>query len=83
MSDNFNVDEERKQLEHLSDQELEQLASEYGLLPEGISLEDQSEAFVDGLIGEIIEAKAYHDSQNTEWDERQDGFDQQERDDDD
>ncbi|KGA99836.1 hypothetical protein DR73_2229 [Enterobacteriaceae bacterium ATCC 29904] len=82
MSDNFNVDEERKQLEHLSDQELEQLASEYGLLPEGISLEDQSEAFVDGLIGEIIEAKAYHDSQNAEWDERQDGFDQQERDDD-
>ncbi|WP_313111451.1 hypothetical protein [Pseudescherichia sp.] len=83
MSDNFDGDDERKQLEHLSDQELEQLASEYGLLPEGVSLEDKSEAFVDGLIGEIIEAKAYHDSQNAEWDERQDDFDQQGQDDDD
>ncbi|EPK7284417.1 hypothetical protein ACNJNU_13135 [Citrobacter freundii] len=82
MSDNFDVDDERKQLENLPDDELEQLAVRYELLDEGVSLEDKSEAFIDGLIGEIIEARAYHDSQNAEWDEQQDIFDQQRRDED-
>ncbi|EBZ0941194.1 hypothetical protein D7O10_10195 [Salmonella enterica subsp. enterica serovar Braenderup] len=82
MSNNFDVDGERKQLENLPDDELEQLAVRYDLLPEGVSLEDKSEAFIDGLIGEIIEARAYHDSQNAEWDEQQNIFDQQRRDDD-
>lgn len=82
MSDNFDVDDERKQLENLPDDELEQLAVRYELLGEGVSLEDKSEAFIDGLIGEIIEARAYHDSQNAEWDEQQDIFDQQRRDED-
>ncbi|ENC9771299.1 TPA: hypothetical protein ACTYIV_000966 [Citrobacter koseri] len=82
MSNNFDVDDERKQLENLPDDELEQLAVRYDLLPEGVSLEDKSEAFIDGLIGEIIEARAYHDSQNAEWDEQQNIFDQQRRDED-
>lgn len=82
MSDNFDVDDERKQLENLPDDELEQLAVRYELLDDGVSLEDKSEAFIDGLIGEIIEARAYHDSQNAEWDEQQDIFDQQRRDED-
>lgn len=80
MTDNFDWDDERKQLEHLSDEELEQLAREYDLLPEGVSLEDKSEEFVDGLIGEILEAKAYHDSQDEEWNEQQDIIEQQRRD---
>ena len=80
MSDNIDFDEERKQLEHLSNEDLEQLARDYELLPEGVSLEDKSEEFVDGLIGEIMEAKAYHDSQDAEWNEQQDINDQQRRD---
>ncbi|MES1722147.1 hypothetical protein ABUU27_20295 [Escherichia coli] len=51
MSDNFDFDDERKKLEHLSDEELEQVARDYDLLPEGVSLEDKSVEFVDGLIG--------------------------------
>ncbi|HBV7902542.1 hypothetical protein ACV8T2_24740 [Citrobacter freundii] len=82
MSDNYDGDDERKQLENLPDDELEQLAVRYELLDEGVSLEDKSEDFIDGLIGEIIEAKAYHDSQNAEWDEQQNIFDQQRRDED-
>lgn len=80
MSDNFDFDDERKQLEHLSDEELEQVARDYDLLPEGVSLEDKSLGFVDGLIGEIIEAKAYHDSQDAEWNEQQDIMEEQRRD---
>jgi hypothetical protein len=80
MSDNFDFDDERKQLEHLSDEELEQVARDYDLLPEGVSLEDKSVGFVDGLIGEIIEAKAYHDSQDAEWNEQQDIMEEQRRD---
>lgn len=34
MSDNFDFDDERKKLEHLSDEELEQVARDYDLLPE-------------------------------------------------
>ncbi|HDG1677323.1 TPA: hypothetical protein PFE09_002174 [Kluyvera ascorbata] len=80
MTDNFDHDDERKQLEHLSDEELEQVAREYDLLPEDVSLEDKSEEYVDGLIGEIIAAKAYYDSQDAEWDEQQDIIEQQRRD---
>lgn len=80
MSDNFDFDDERKQLEHLSDEELEQVARDYDLLPAGVSLEDKSVEFVDGLIGEIIEAKAYHDSQDAEWNEQQDIMEEQRRD---
>ncbi|EJT7594584.1 hypothetical protein N3T17_004729, partial [Escherichia coli] len=47
---------------------------------EGVSLEDKSVEFVDGLIGEIIEAKAYHDSQDAEWNEQQDIMEEQRRD---
>lgn len=83
MTDYFDGDDERKQLEHLSDEELEQMARGYGLLPEGVSLEDKSAEFVDGLIGEIIEAKAYSDSQEAEWNEQQDIIEQQRRDEDD
>jgi len=80
MTDSFDGDAERKQLENLSDEELERVASDYGLLPEGVSLEDKSPEFVDGLIGEIIEAKAYSDSQDAEWNEQQDIIEQQRRD---
>lgn len=80
MTDNFDCDDERKQLEHLSSEELEQLAQEYDLLPDDVSLEDKSEKFVDDLIGKIIEAKAYHDSQDEEWNEQQDIIEQQRRD---
>lgn len=80
MTDNFDGDDERKQLEHMSDVDLEQVARDYGLLPEGVSLENKSEEFVDGLIGEIIESKANSDSQDAEWNEQQDIIEQQRRD---
>ncbi|MCE9966634.1 hypothetical protein LZ654_17580 [Lelliottia amnigena] len=80
MTDNFDGDDERKQLEHLSDEELERMARDYDLLPDGVTLEDKSTEFVDGLIGEIIAAKAYSDSQDAEWNEQQDIIEQQRRD---
>lgn len=70
-------DIERIQLEHMTDHDIEQKALDLGLIDESVSIEECSDEFVEELIGRIIEAEAYANSQDEEWDTQQQIIEQQ------